>query len=246
MKIGEYVSVPHLDVDLAEIIAINTETNEVTIEDYDTQYQHTVEYGECEPTICLANILSSYKYQKFYSPLVGWCILEDILADGTIRFDKIELRPNGKFHRDGIFAIFPNNDYACMVFDNKNIDEYVDIWRDYTKNNDASSPCWEDLVNSKSYTYATACINSGNIVTAAGKGSFAALALMKIKQLIDKYYGGIMSVTDIAYHTCYYIDSHSHIQPTDSFQHIAFCTKEYAENFLKNEKNVKLLNEFYS
>ena len=113
---------------------------------------------------------------------------------------------------------------------------------------------WDDLLSSRNFeTYCADISYSGeDILFHHSKVEYAAVSLLKIYQIIDKGYGGIVKSSEYNGYTGYYQIRYDAVKRkfivfkncvTPS--HIAFHTEEQANEFLSDSKNIKLFQYYY-
>lgn len=209
--------------------------------------------------INLCEILKGHEGETFYSPIFGNVKLEYVLqcntpipiitkvidSSYTVCFTK-----EGK-HRTSIF----NSD--MLLFPSK--DQYD--WHKWIEERNKIFKTWNDIILNKTtfeYKLYYPAVDDENYFTYVGTNPIeeSAIALLKIHQLIGIGYGGNLTNKEwITQNTKYLItpicnkNSYKFIVTTTTFFtdkcHIAFHTKEQAEEFLKYEENIQLLRNYF-
>lgn len=184
----------------------------------------------------LCEILKGHEGETFYSPLYGKCFLEcvketEILIGNTLH--SIKLNQRGWFNSNGDCMLFPSKDQRDW---NK--------WIEEQKSKGIKT--WDELV--KRQEFLTCYVDIDGCSTAGSNIEKSALALLKISQLIGTCYGGNMTEWEYPCVDKYIITPTLHIEKVNykSFKsHIAFHTKEQAEEFLSYPENVQLLKDYF-
>lgn len=191
--------------------------------------------------INLCEILKGHEGKTFYSPIFGSVTFEGGYPNPRFRTAtnmSFVACPNGKFTlKENKLYVFPSEDQRD--------------WNKWDKENNPKVPkTWSGLVKVDKATRKIAQIYSeyGRVVDIVGSTPIekAALALLKINQLIEVEYGG--NVTDKEdYYEDWTIDRYSFIPVKNDFgvRHICFHTKEQAEEFLKYPENIQLLKDYF-
>lgn len=202
----------------------------------------------------LCEILKGHEGETFYSPLVGdvtlFCIFNDNNACIECHIDSdingtcsgISFYPDGRYIR---------NVGECMLFPSKNQRD----WNKWLEEQKPKVPkTWSEcIIQEKGRRYHLSFIKKGDgYCTEAGNTPIekSALALLKIHQLIEVGYGG--NITNGEWDsrkewfviTCYDFET-SEIVLSNRRSHIAFHTREQAEEFLSHPENVQLLKDYF-
>lgn len=207
--------------------------------------------------INLYKILRGHENKVFYSPIYG-----NVKIDFGISGDNesvlrmyptteyicyLPLSPNGchfDYSNNTEIIIFPSKDQRDWnKWDKENNPDVPKTWSEYHKNDDIrfmpSTVTWDIPVYF-------------NDITVNGKKS--ALAFLKIRELIEVGYGGNVINDEwidrdiTKYFISFGNDNIIGIEKTilsEEFSHIAFHTKEQAEEFLKYPENVQLLKDYF-
>ena len=200
--------------------------------------------------INLCEILKGHEGETFYSPAYGQVCLSKVIQGGTIivsasEYSSISMNPNGTL-------LFSAGE--CMIFPSKDQRD----WNKWLEEQNPKVPkTWSDLERLDEITECGAEIvqTFNNRWWDSTKGNTpiekSALALLKIHQLIEVGYGGNITNEEWKEHTKikYTIDlkdkklicSYTYLFKS----HIAFHTKEQAEEFLKYSENVQLLKDYF-
>ena len=192
----------------------------------------------------LCEMLKGHEGKTFYSPAYGDVKLIKAISGGPIivKTDDHQI----SFNSNGIL-LFTKGE--CMLFPSKD-------QRDWNKwieeNKSKTSKTWSDSLFT---VYELSYIDNDKdyVLTSTGISPIerSALALLKIHQLIEIGYGGNITNEEWKEHTKikYTIDlkdkklicSYTYLFKS----HIAFHTKEQAEEFLKYSENVQLLKDYF-
>lgn len=213
--------------------------------------------------INLCEILKGHEGETFYSPAYGNLVFKHIQDISTGNNKIIHLiftydsninkctysvlfLPNGTLNYGGECMLFPSKDQRDW---NKWVEEQklkVPKTRSELQNN-------KEIVNYRLHYVAS---NDEDYYTSVGTTDIekSALALLKIHQLIDAGYGGNVTNeewkddTKVKFNINAYKDVSELnflIYSTICIHHIAFHTKEQAEEFLKYPENVQLLKDYF-
>ena len=199
--------------------------------------------------INLCKILKGHEGETFYSPLYG---------DVTVRLttdtnypiaitskygDTRILESNGKYGRgNGECLLFPSKDQRNWnKWDKENNKKTPKTWSELIKIKDIFTECAEICSNGgedKSKTFMNTPIKK------------AALALLKIHQLIEVGYGGNITNGEWNDGKRKYVITYAEYRFVINIalvtkHHIAFHTQEQAEEFLKYPENVQLLKDYF-
>lgn len=206
----------------------------------------------------LSEILKGHEGETFYSPIFGEVKLREINFDNdpvypiVVESDKCTLE---YFTSDGRFFDSPAS--QCFLFPSEDSQDWdtwyaehkpVRTWNDFEKKakKEGSKLLFSVL--------STKIEKDGTIVFYNDAQNKAITALLKISALIAEEYGGNPTYYDFAYnleHSPYIIvpvAENFRVVETDAedlFSHIAFHTKEQAEEFLKYPENKKLLRKYF-
>lgn len=197
----------------------------------------------------LNEILKGHEGEFFYSPVFGIiqykeydnCFLK-FIANGVI---KILLNPSGKYidSADEI-AVYPSEKEKDWNKWNENINIKPKHWFNFKKIPGIRDYYLDYEVNNSELPLSIEEIKINNSV----------INLIRIQQLIQYSYGGRVHYHDFCYGTepLYIIVPISNyfkvveVFEESKFSHIAFHTKEQAEEFLKYDENKFLLKEYFT
>ena len=187
----------------------------------------------------LCEMLKGHEGKTFYSPAFRIVILKEISND-YLRIKSVDKVIN--LYKDGKYDIHGE----CMLFPSKDQRD----WNKWIEEN--KSKTWSDSLFT---VYELSYIDNDKdyVLTSTGISPIerSALALLKIHQLIEIGYGGNITDEEWKEHTKikYTIelkDKKLICSYTYHFKsHIAFHTKEQAEEFLKYSENVQLLKDYF-
>lgn len=192
--------------------------------------------------INLCEILKGHEGETFYSPCYGYITLEIIKPD--CYFSIIFNCNNSEFKFTKKGKIHTSNDAECVLFPSKAQRD----WEKWDKENNHKTPkTWDDIpYNRVERMYDAIGYECDYNFTPIEKSS---IALLKIHQLIEVGYSG--NITNDKYNNTYYISYYlpdKELIVTDAGlykSHIAFHTKEQAEEFLKYPENIQLLKDYF-
>ena len=210
----------------------------------------------------LCEMLKGHEGETFYSPLYGNVTLETVLPINSNYLYKVEFRDNKDtkrcFTSEGKYVAYYNNS-ECTIFPSKDQRD----WEKWDKENNKKTPkTWSEYVKVKDIftECAEICSNNGKDESKTFTNSpieKAALALLKIHQLIEVGYGGNVSYeqcSELQYDNVYKIAPigtkdrvYFHIVEVEgesSMNHIMFHTKKQAEEFLSYPENIQLLKDY--
>lgn len=187
--------------------------------------------------INLSEILKGHKGEAFYNPLLG-CIKLVSIENGLLPFiygSSVFGLPYDGTDSDGNLVVFPSKNQRDW---NKWLEEQgPKIWDDIKE-------CDVEILNAIRALESNGPIN--HIVKSA-------LALLKINRLIEAGYGGNITNEEWApvhvYH--YTINYNKYKRKFDIYEsqnnkyHVAFHTKNQAEEFLSRPENVELLKDYF-
>lgn len=193
-------------------------------------------------------ILKGHEGETFYNPTFGNMKLNAIYGK-FIKFMSIDrsvaltINSNGTFCSSGEVCIFPSKDQCDW---NKWIEEHKPkvpkTWSEIKDKNIYYFKVCNDLIELES---------SATVLSPIEK---SALALLKINQLIEVGYGGNIINDEwidrdiTKYFISFDNDNIIGIEKTilsEEFSHIAFHTKEQAEEFLSYPENIELLKDYF-
>lgn len=202
----------------------------------------------------LCKILKGHEGEIFYSPIAGDVKLLEIVHSCVLRIDCgtdneisdpfiLPLYSNGAFRKDGETMLFPSKDQRD--------------WNKWIEEQKPKIPkTWSELLNSPNCEIVGTVsldINGNDYLQNDSLIEKSALALLKIYQLIEVGYGG--NITDKEWNRyCYpkyFIEYNNEnkmfkVMEFSYFKsHIAFHTKEQAEEFLKYSENIQLLKDYF-
>lgn len=208
----------------------------------------------------IREILKGHKNHKCYSPLCGECELHTSFIDASNLFKsengkRILFFDDGRCNAGGVCLLFPSRElYEKYPLDAaKAWEEWID------ENTEHAIKTWEDMCNDPdTSTTDIGFVNDfddliadyGQSETASAK---SALALLKIRLLIDEAYGGNPCADDKLKGAFFFIDIDRFVEnyllyverAADCIDPIAFHTKEQAEEFISHESNRQLIRDFY-
>lgn len=184
----------------------------------------------------LCEILKGHEGETFYSIKFGDVILYGVYGDKLalviLKYNSICVEANVV---DVVNDLFPSKDQRDW---NK--------WIEEQKSKGIKT--WDELVKRQEFLTCYVDIDGNGCSTAGSNIEKSALALLKISQLIGTCYGGNVTEWEYPCVDKYIITPTLHIEKVNykSFKsHIAFHTKEQAEEFLKYPENVQLLKDYF-
>lgn len=202
----------------------------------------------------LCEILKGHEGETFYSPTFGIAILKEISND-YLYIQSVDKVIN--LDKDGKYDIYGD----CILFPSKNQRDWNKwIEENKSKHKPKIPKTWSDtLFNPGFIVYELSYIDNDKdyVLTSTGISPIekSALALLKIHQLIEVGYGGNIThdewVNDIkesnlwSVYFDYYDNEFYPIFTAGHFTHVAFHTKEQAEEFLKYPENIQLLKDYF-
>lgn len=198
--------------------------------------------------INLPNILRGHEGEEFFSPIHGEVILSEIYDHGVdcsvvIRDVKdIRVYFDGSMHKTGMCDLYPSREsfdanalYPCVAWDE---------WENHQE-----CGTWAEL-EARGLTDAIRIDSDFPFQTTNEEES--ALALVKMRNLIDRSYGGNPTFEEKSDGTkeFYFVDFDEHgatkaVRRYECIEPIAFYTKEQAERFISYPENVELLRSYY-
>lgn len=195
----------------------------------------------------LCNILKGHEGKTFYSPVFGNLLLYSIGVDiVTFYIDDntmISIYSNGKFNKNADeLAVYPSDSLRDW-----------DIWNKEANNKRPKT--WNELENrNNEATYNLSIIDKYGLnkeIVEPSPIEKAALALLKIYQLIEAGYGGNITNEewvndDWKYAIEYYSNNKKFtiISTTHTKYLIAFHTPKQADEFLYHSENIQLLKDY--
>lgn len=197
----------------------------------------------------LCKILKGHEGDTFYCSLVGQEVtlvfINDNLSISVEYINKedesgdiaahLVLYPNGANYKDGECVLFPSKDQRN--------------WSKWIAEQKHKVPkTWSELVEQDKVKFQKAINIADKDISDYNAIEKSALALLKIRQLIEVGYGGNVTKWEYPCIDKYIITPTLHIEKVNykSFKsHIAFHTKEQAEEFLSRAENVQLLNDYF-
>lgn len=195
--------------------------------------------------INLCEILKGHEGETFYSPCFGNCRLDDV--NNLIYFTSLDtevtfsLRKDGKYSsKQGELMLFPSKDYRDWDKWVEERNKVPKTWSELIKSN-TTLECKINVINKQEQHV---FVNASPVVKSA-------LALLKIHKLIEVGYGGNVTneewETFVPYYIWYNTDNERFMLNSSTLakHHIAFHTKEQAEEFLKYPENVQLLKDYF-
>lgn len=205
----------------------------------------------------LCEILKGHEGETFYSPIAGDVKLLEIVNNCVLRIDFgaynemsdtfiLPLYSNGTFREDGEIMLFPSKDQRD--------------WNKWVEEQKPEAPkipkTCSDIIKANETSSVMASINCPDCIEGTTNNNTpiekSALALLKIHQLIEIGYGGYPTMYEKMYKSDkirtigidfdynFYIEEY-----TIPSNHIAFHTKEQAEEFLKHSENIQLLKDYF-
>lgn len=201
--------------------------------------------------INLYEILKGHEGEIFYCPFYGDVKL-DYVNDGCVGFSSVIDCGNSCVFAVNDKGLLMFNDTVtnseCVVFPSK---EQRD-WNVWLEEHKLKPKIWNEIEdNINDTTIAVDNLSSALPITTNHKVIKSALAFLKIHQLIEIGYGGNITDEEWKEHTKtkYTIDLKDKkliCSYTYHFKsHIAFHTKEQAEEFLSYIENVQLLKDYF-
>lgn len=195
--------------------------------------------------INLCEILKGHEGETFYSPIFGdltfVCTIYPDVRFKTSAGDIWDINPNGK--------LYNNSDELC-VFPSKDQRD----WNKWIEEQNTKVPkTWSEIDKvflNQDVLDAIETLESQTPIISDDISLKSALALLKIHQLIEIGYGG--NVTNEEWDskkewfviTCYDFET-SEIVLSNKRSHIAFHTREQAEEFLSHPENIQLLKDYF-
>lgn len=209
-------------------------------------FEDEIELVNIEPAISLNEILKDYIGHKFYNPMLGYIELKDIHMQleflyGTTRFN---INADGT-DADGFLCIFPSKEERDWK-----------KWAEYEQKRKFPKT-WNDLVDTDQVSLNTDLyLNLEKKISEYDIETSSSIALFKIIQVIDKCYGGCITLNEwkndkkLKFIVCPSIESEDRfdIRKTDKFSefsHIAFRFPKYFNEFLSYPENIKLLKQYF-
>lgn len=203
----------------------------------------------------LVEILKFYKGETFYTSMFGKVKLVEILSeDRPIKIQMADglyvcLTSEGKYSDD--------KDAECVLFPSKDQRNWNE-WIEKEKNKGPKTwngICRDNKVTPMHIVVAKKCINGINSDDSATRHNCpiekAALALLKIYQLIDEGYGGYITDEEwdnelMTKYTIEELDNELLFRWTyTGREHIAFHTSQQRDEFLSHPENVQLVKDFF-
>lgn len=208
----------------------------------------------------IREILKGHKNHKCYSPLCGECWLCSSVTDKTNLFKSdngsdILVFNNGKCNSGGVCLLFPSRElYEKYPLDaakaweewvDENAKNAVKTWEDIEadpENYGGTCNCIADIESERMFSIAF-----GNTLTKS------AIALLKIRKLIDVAYGGNPKFDDKLdqckefWFISFREESHELFvqKGYGCIDQVAFHTEEQAEDFISHPSNRCLIRDFY-
>lgn len=210
----------------------------------------------------LCEILKGHEGETFYSPMYGEVKLigtDSFIFPGNSNYPIVISGINGQ----DISNLCPNGHFLnedrgeCMLFPSKDQRD----WNKWVEEQKPKTPKTWSKIKDKNIYYFKVCndlIELESSATVLSPIEKSALALLKIHQLIEVGYGG--NVTNEEWRNSKLIKviiSRQELKEIGedtpftklltqfTFSHIAFHTKEQAEEFLKYPENVQLLKDYF-
>lgn len=201
-------------------------------------YSETKTNETMNENINLCELLKGHKGEKFYHAILGRYVkLYSIHGDVITFYERVySLGKYGEYFKGGECMLFPSKDQ-----------------RDWNKWAEEPKPkvpkTWEELIRvDKAKQYVA---NTHIIPNDRAPIEKAALAMMKIWQLIEVGYGGNITAEKweddgIIKYTVKVCDNRISTNDTFKFKDfVAFHTKEQRDEFLSYPENVQLVKDFY-
>ena len=197
--------------------------------------------------INLCKLLKGHEGETFYSSAFGDVVFVEINTKNITYPIKIRvigrslyllLTENGKWYYSA----------ECVLFPSKNQRD----WNKWAEEQKPKGPkTWSELVKANLLKRNMAAVGYVSMTGKDAPIEKAALALLKIHQLIEVGYGG--NITDkewknihvIKYVVTYEYRNFEKYEISGQREHIAFHTPEQREEFLSYPENVQLIKDFY-
>lgn len=199
----------------------------------------------------LCEILKGHEGETFYSPCYGYITLKAI--NPYCYFSLFFNDNNSEYRFTKYGKISTSNDADCVLFPSKDQRDW-NKWVEENKSKPKIPKTWSELEKLSICDSYILGKGIGEVdFTSVGNTPIekSVLALLKIHQLIEIGYGGNITNEEWKEHTKikYTIDLKDKkliCSYTYHFKsHIAFHTKEQAEEFLKYSENVQLLKDYF-
>lgn len=196
--------------------------------------------------INLCEILKGHEGETFYSPCYGFVYFKEIRSEYPFPICCInKYDSNINFTKYGKISV--NENTECVIFPSKD-------QRDWNKWTEEQKPKVPKIWNEMTSKYCN--VEVWQHISHIDYGSTepivkSAASLLKIHQLIEAGYGGNPSNEELGSEDIYYISYYipnKELLVTDGGlykSHIAFHTKEQAEEFLSYPENVQLLKDYF-
>lgn len=206
----------------------------------------------------LLEILRGQQGKTFFSPEHGNMTYRDNTIDEGVLVAL--LSPNGsglsyKYRRflvskGGLWNLYPSRElYTKYPFDGER------AWKEWESKRFESVKTWEELVSTQGVgldigekAYLTIDRNEVTGYSFDSPLSKSALALMKIRTLIDLSYGGNPPASNKCNDLYFFVYEYcgwSVVEREGCYDPVAFYTREQANEFLRHASNQQLLNEYY-
>lgn len=188
--------------------------------------------------INLCEILKGHEGEIFYSPCCGYIELTKI-GNFVLYFDDT-------FKTDSYGRI--NNRGKCILFPSRNQRD----WNKWIKEQKPKVPkTWSELVEQDKVKFQKAINIADKDISGYNAIEKSALALLKIRQLIEVGYGGNVTNEEWGTHKIKYTIRKDKVFGIDytsivwMYSPIAFHTNEQAEEFLSKPENIQLLKDYF-
>lgn len=201
--------------------------------------------------INLCEILKGHEGETFYSPVFGIAILKEMTNNYLClkSVDKvINLYKDGRYDIHGECMLFPSKDQRDW---NKWLKEQKSkVPKTWSELYDREMVDSYDLGRNGEFHVTNERFNSNEYLDNITPIEKSALVLLKIHQLIEVGYGGNVITEEWKNidRYKYIISATLHVESKMHFcskNHIAFHTKEQAEEFLSYPENVQLLKDYF-
>lgn len=195
----------------------------------------------------LCKILKGHKGETFYCTLFGNVKLHNINNNDLIYQIEIIVDDGVQQALDKYGRFIINEHGECVLFPSKD-------QRDWNKWVEEQKPkvskTWSELVEQDKVKFQKAINIADKDISDYNAIEKSALALLKIHQLIEHGYGGNVSSEEWKLNTIKYIidcnKNNFYITPCNNvIHHIAFHTREQAEEFLSKPENIQLLKDYF-
>lgn len=198
--------------------------------------------------INLPEILRGHVGEEFFSPIHGNVTLSEVYDHGvdcsvvTRDFKDIRIYFDGTMHQSGMGDLYPSREafdanalYPCIA------------WEEWENSHECGT--WEEL---EALSLTDAIRIDSDLPYQGTNEEESALALAKMRRLIDTSYGGNPAFEEKrdGVKEFYFVDFDEYgaakiVKGYECIDPIAFYTKEQAERFISHPENVELLKSYY-